>query len=228
MAALYRHKYLILLLTLVAILVVQSLPGPPRLLSAVLAPVSILAVLLVVFRGRGERIVASAGAVAAIAVNWAEFLPLPDEYRVPQAVLHGALRVVVPGLAVGVILRNIFAEKAIAGDEVLGTVCGYLLAAGAWTHLYVLTEVLAPGAFSMAPALTKPLSGPDREAVFYYFSLVTLTTMGYGDITPVRPPATVLATLEAVFGQFYIAVVVAQLVGLRLAQAFEPRRPPPR
>ena len=64
--------------------------------------------------------------------------------------------------------------------------------------------------------------------MFNYFSLVTLTTMGYGDVTPVRPPATALATLEAVFGQFYIAVVVAQLVGLRLAQAFGPKGPPSR
>ena len=53
--------------------------------------------------------------------------------------------------------------------------------------------------------------------MFNYFSIVTLTTMGYGDITPARAPATVLAMLEAVFGQFYIAVVVAQLVGARMA-----------
>ena len=55
--------------------------------------------------------------------------------------------------------------------------------------------------------------------MFDYFSLVTLTTMGYGDITPARAPATVFATLEAIFGQFYIAILVAQLVGLRLVQA---------
>ena len=59
-----------------------------------------------------------------------------------------------------------------------------------------------------------------------YFSLVTLTTMGYGDITPVRTPATALVTLEAVFGQFYIAVIVAQLVGMRMAKALEERAPP--
>jgi hypothetical protein len=52
--------------------------------------------------------------------------------------------------------------------------------------------------------------------------------MGYGDVVPVRPPATVLASLEAIFGQFYIAVVVAQLVGLRLAQAFGRTAPPSR
>jgi hypothetical protein len=50
---------------------------------------------------------------------------------------------------------------------------------------------------------------------------VTLTTMGYGDITPIRHPATSLTWLEAMFAQFYITVIVAQLVGLRLAQALQ-------
>ena len=55
--------------------------------------------------------------------------------------------------------------------------------------------------------------GPGRERV----SLGSLTGVGSGQIVPVRPPATVLTTLEAVFGQFYIAVVVAQLVGVKLS-----------
>jgi uncharacterized membrane protein len=54
---------------------------------------------------------------------------------------------------------------------------------------------------------------------------VTITTVGYGDVTPVHPPATALANLEVVFGQFYIAIVVAQLVGLQLAQAIAPKDP---
>jgi Ion channel len=52
--------------------------------------------------------------------------------------------------------------------------------------------------------------------------LMTLTTMGYGDITPSRPPATSLTWIEAVFGQFYIALIVVQLVGLGLAEALQP------
>ena len=56
-----------------------------------------------------------------------------------------------------------------------------------------------------------------RTAVLNYVSLGSLTGVGSGAVVPVRPPATVLTTLEAVFGQFYIAVVVAQLVGARLS-----------
>ena len=57
----------------------------------------------------------------------------------------------------------------------------------------------------------------------HYFSVVALTTMGDGDTTPMRAPARALAMLEAVFRQFYIALVVARLVALRMAQAFGPR-----
>lgn len=132
------------------------------------------------------------------------------------------------GFAVVMILRNIFAASVVTGDDVLGAVCGYLLAAGAWANLCAATELLVPGSFSVSNDLQELSSSHGRTALFNYFNVVTLTTMGYGDITPVRPPATALAMLEAIFGQFYIAVVVAQLVGLRLAEAFTPSDSRPR
>ena len=60
---------------------------------------------------------------------------------------------------------------------------------------------------------------------FGYFSVMTLTTMGFSDIAPAGPPVYSLTWVESVFGQFYIAVVVAQLVGLRLAEAIKPHNP---
>ena len=224
-----RHKYLLLLLTLVGILLVQSFAHPVVFVSEVLAPLSMLAVLLVVFTGRRQRTVALAVAAAAIAANVARFLPMPSEYHALQTAGAHGIRVLFPAFAVAVILRNIFAEKTIAGDQVLGAVCGYLLAGAAWAHIFVLAEILAPGSFSVGSELAKGFSGwHGRDALFYYFSLVTLTTMGYGDVTPVRAPATVLVTFEAIFAQFYLAVVVAQLVAMRLAQALEAKGPPSR
>ena len=64
-----------------------------------------------------------------------------------------------------------------------------------------------------------------QRFLFNYFSVMTLTTMGYGDIAPAGSPVYSLVWLESVFGQFYIAVVVAQLVGLKLAQAIKQDRP---
>jgi len=223
MTTLQNRKYLILILTLIGALIAESF-AYRDFVSDVLITLTVLAVLPVVFKGWRERTVAFAAATAATAVHWSAYVYLP--HALLQAVAYHGLLAVFLGFTVAVILRNIFAETAITGDKVLGAACGYLLAAGMWANIYALTELLVPGSFSTSAGLAQELSSwRGRTALFDYFSLVTLTTMGYGDVTPVRPPATVLATLEALFGQFYIAVVVAALVGLRLAQAFGPRDP---
>ena len=214
-------------MTLVCVMIVQSFAHRVVLgavLSDLLITLMVLAVFLVVFTGWRERTIAFAVAAAVMAIDWSHYLPILAEHGILLAAVHQLLLVLFLGFAVAVILRNIFEGMVVTGDEVLGAVCGYLLAAGAWANAYGLTELLAPGSFTLSPGLGQELSSWNgRHALFYYFSLVTLTTMGYGDVTPVRSPATALATLEAVFGQFYIAVVVAQLVGLRLAtRAGEP------
>jgi hypothetical protein len=221
-----KRKYLILLVTLVAVLVWES-SARRAMLGRASSDVSVtlvaLTVFLVVFQGWRQRTVALAAAASAMAFNWSRYLPVPEEYRVSQTAAHHGLMAVFLVFAVAVILSNIFGSEAITGDEVLGTVCGYLLAAATWANAYAVTEILVPGSFTPSPELQAYFSAHGRAALLNYFSLVTLTTMGYGDITPARTPATVLAALEAVFGQFYIAVVVAELVGLRLAQAFGPK-----
>ncbi len=104
-------------------------------------------------------------------------------------------------------------------DSIFGAICAYLLLGMAWGSLYSVIEVMQPGSFQatgkMADALT---SAEARGPVLVYYSFVTMTTVGYGDITPVSPPARTLAWLEAMTGQFYIAVLVAGLVGIRLSQ----------
>ena len=87
----------------------------------------------------------------------------------------------------------------------------------AWSNLYSLIELVSPGAFLIS-ALDHPVLQHwyERDSLFMYFSLATVTTIGAGDITPVAPAARSAAALQGVFGQFYIAVVVAQLVGSKL------------
>ena len=220
-----KQKYLVLIITLVGVLLVHALSRRlivASLVHQVLITLTLLAVFLVVFKGRRERSVALLATIATIAVTWAHQIA-PADRQFTLEVAHYALHASFMGFAVMVILANVLKQKLVTGDEVLGAVCGYLLAATFWGNLYALTDVLLPGSFSMSPTFAGDLRTWDgRVSIFDYFSLVTLTTMGYGDITPVRAPATTLALLEAVFGQFYIAVLVAQLVGLRLAQAMRP------
>lgn len=221
MTWLHRHKYLVLVATLSCLYIGQStahglLGG--RVFSDVLAALIMLAVLLVVFEHRRDRIVALIVAIVGISSNSTRYFPFAQPYHVQLTVIHYVLLTVFLGYAVAVILGNIFKKNAVGPDDVLGAVSGYLIAGAAWSGLYALTDILAPESFTLAPAYSAMLSDwHGRTAVFNYFSIVTLTTMGYGDITPLRAPATAFAMLEAVFGQFYIAVVVAQLVGARMS-----------
>jgi len=95
-----------------------------------------------------------------------------------------------------------------------------------WANAYALIYLLRPGSFRVAEAIAWRLGDWHLQRfLFNYFSVTTLTSLGYGDITPIGTLALSLSWLEVVFGQFYIAVVVAQLVGLRLAQAIKRDRP---
>jgi hypothetical protein len=218
--AMRRNKYLILILTLVVVLIAESWVRRSFFawVSDFLIFVLALAVLLVVFERRWERILAYVAAVAALAFSFSRYFAIPEQLIDTQAVIYHVLMAAFLGFAVAIVLRNIFETKAITRDDVLGTICGYMLAAGAWSSIYSAIAIVAPDAFNVPEDLRGFLNTADRVALFDYFSVVTLTTMGYGDITPARPPATSFAMLEAIFGQFYIAIVVAQLVGLRLAQ----------
>ncbi len=224
-----RHRYLILLVALVCFTFVESYARRAVLglaLSDVLVTLAALAVFLVVFEGWRERTFALVTALAAIVFTWTRYLPLPAAAIDVHSIVHHALMIVFLGFAVIVILTNIFASRTVTADDILGTICGYLLAAGCFANAFALSELVVPGSFSVAQESEALRDSHSRTALFNYFSMVTLTTMGYGDVTPVRPPATAIAMLEAVFGQFYIAIVVAQMVGLRMAST--ERRAPAR
>jgi|APTNR8051073442_1049403.scaffolds.fasta_scaffold05677_2 hypothetical protein len=108
-----------------------------------------------------------------------------------------------------IMLDRVIAAKRVTADVLCGSASIYLLLAISWAVLYHLINQLVPGSF-MAGGATATL--PYRDMV--YFSLCTITTIGYGDISPLGPLVRMLAGLEGVIGTFYIAVLVARLVGL--------------
>jgi voltage-gated potassium channel len=225
---LQARKYLVLLLTMVATIVVQPLAQGflgGLLISDVLRNLLVVTVLFIVFQRRHVRLMSLLIGLPVIVSNWAHYT-LPERFELPLGVIHHTFLVALLGFAAAVILRRIFERKVVRGDDVIGAICGYLLAGIAWGSLYLLVELLVPGSFSVHQAIAGQLGGwYSRQSLFDYYSLMTLTTIGYGDITPIRPPATSLTWIEAMFGQFYIAVIVAQLVGLRLAEALQPPDP---
>jgi voltage-gated potassium channel len=219
--ALRRHQYLLLLTILVCALIVQSLERSlvgVRTVTEALVGLSLFAMVLVVFEGHRTRFVALCAGGIVVALGWAR-LALPEISPLWLDVAQKLLLMLSNGWAAALILRNVFQQERIRTDDVLGAVSGYLLAAWAWASLFLMFDTLVPGSFTISPDLAAQFGDPQgRTALFTYFSLAAITSVGYGDIVPVRGPMTALAMLETVFGQFYIAVVVAQLVGMRLAQ----------
>jgi hypothetical protein len=136
------------------------------------------------------------------------------------APLHVAaltLRVLFFGYATGLIMWRTLRSSDVTIDTIAGAACAYTLLAMVWGGLYLLLEFLRPGSFNIAAVWRMGPTG-DPSAALVYFSFVTLTTVGYGDITPVWPGAGGLAVAEAVVGQLYLAITIARLVGLHTSQ----------
>lgn len=115
-----------------------------------------------------------------------------------------------------VVLGHVYKEGPMTSHRIQGAVSAYLLFAMAFSLAHFLVEFINPGSFQFQ-------SGPmrlDEQSwkIFYYYSISTLTTLGYGDITPVHPIARNLAMVEALVGQLYPAILIARLVTLH-AQA---------
>ena len=115
------------------------------------------------------------------------------------------------GLLIYSLVRQLFNASHVTSGVLCGTMCLYLIIGLFWGTLYCLIEQLHPGAFSGA-LLEDPKTS--QLHIFNYFSLVTLTSLGYGDITPQIPGAASLCQMQAIVGQFFTAVLVAWLVGM--------------
>jgi hypothetical protein len=114
-----------------------------------------------------------------------------------------------------VVLAQVLREGPITFYRIQGAVAFYLLLGLAWAFAYELVELRWPNAF-VPPASTTTNPYPDPTGRFVYFSFVTLTTTGYGDITAVHPFARSLVTLEALIGQLFPAILLARLVSMEL------------
>jgi len=132
------------------------------------------------------------------------------------------------GFIVLAILYRVFQEDRVTGDTVLGGICVYLLLGLAWHVVYSGFEFFAPGSFVVGDVAVRSLHAANTDPANFpellYFSFVTLTTLGYGEITPHSEPARMLCTAEAITGQLFVAVFIARLVALQVAHAADTRR----
>ncbi|MDG2305138.1 MAG: ion channel [Candidatus Binatia bacterium] len=122
------------------------------------------------------------------------------------------------------ILTDIFSRNEVEADTVFGASAVYLLIGFLFARLFMLIAHIDPEAFAVSDAIGVELAEASHRgsSILRYFSLITLTTVGYGDIAPVAPIARNLAAVEAVIGQLYIAAVIARLVAIYTTKTARP------
>jgi voltage-gated potassium channel len=132
-------------------------------------------------------------------------------------VSHTSIVVLIAFFAVA-ILGYVLRSGRVTMDRIFAAVCVYMLIGYAWTFAYALLEEIAPGSFAASTEVGRN-DNVARVMQLRYFSFMTLTTVGYGDVLPRSTTARTMAMLEAVMGQIYLTVLVARLVGLHIVHA---------
>ena len=118
---------------------------------------------------------------------------------------------------------HLFRQRTVSADCLATALSAYLLLGLSFGFVFGAMESAFPGSFRVPEYIDSAQSAGHNG--FIYLSFVTLTTLGYGDVTPTTPAAGSLAMLEAVLGQFYVAVVLARLVGLEVAAYLSQPKP---
>jgi hypothetical protein len=148
-------------------------------------------------------------AVASTVVHWVRYAdPTPT-----LQVLDIAGSLVSVAMLSGVVLVQVFREGEITTQRLQGAVAVYLLLAMTWALAYALVVWFDPDAFQEA-GVPNVIEVDNHR--YLYFSFVTLTTLGFGDIVPVSPLARLLVIVEGVVGQLFPAILLARLVSLEL------------
>ena len=203
----------LLVLELCAIFLAAPLAAKGLPLARALADALVLAVLVIVV-----MLSHKSGAIVLIllglATIGASFVLRGEWSPVLIIVLRRGGDIIAFSALTWVVAHAVYAPGRITSRRLQGAVVLYLSAATIFASAFGLIWELNPGAFVN---LVAPVGGPEEVAGVLYFSLTTLTTTGYGDIVAIDPFARSLANFEAVLGQFYLAITVARLVTLELA-----------
>jgi hypothetical protein len=121
--------------------------------------------------------------------------------------------------AVVVVRQALGRDISVTVDTIAGAVCVYLLLAVIWALFFSCLELAHPGSFLTGGQM---LASSSRHRTvspeLLYLSLVTLSTLGYGDVLPFTSQARMLASIEAIIGQLYLAVLIARLVGIEASR----------
>ena len=217
-----RVSMIELLITLVLMIVISPFLQNLRigaLIEGVLLTLVLLAAVVVVGASRRMRVLAVVLAIPAVVGKWINhFRPdlMPAEFFLVAGLLFVAF------VVVNLLLFTLRAPRV--NVEVLcGAVSNYLLIGLLWSSAYLLAARLIPNSFTFTSGTSSSQVMDGFNAL--YFSFVTLSTIGYGDITPLSGAARMLSIVEATVGMFYMTVLVARLVAMYSSEGSRPGEP---
>jgi hypothetical protein len=210
--------FLILLIAEIFIIAPMNLAGHAiSLLNNILFSMLLLVGLLTMTRHKALQSVLAMFVALAVATHWARLVFGVSGLEILDSFLMLACTI---GFLV-IVLWQVYREGPVTIHRIQGAVAAYLLLSIIFAIAYSQVEYLHPGSFQMPSA--EPPSGGRVNQAFYYFSVVTLTTAGFGDITAVNPFARTLVMMEALIGQLYPAILIARLVSLHVEAKREKR-----
>ena len=186
---------------------VEEIKGGDLIVSGLLSLVLLSAVLAVANRHH-TLVIALLLAIPAVVGRWINHF---QPHLIPPAIFLVAGIGLVAFVVVN-LLRFVLRTPSVDGEVLCASISAYLMLGLIWTMAYWLVEALTPGAFAFNTATGTKETMEGFNA--FYFSFITLSTVGYGDITPVSKVARMLAATEAMTGLLYVAVLIARLVGL--------------
>lgn len=208
------NRFLILLVSLVLFFscypIVENYPLASLILNLFFMLIIISGVLAV--SDTREPLFTSLGlASLAIVFRWTHYLYLRDLWLILENTANILFWIYI---AVH-LLKFILQQRIITAELIYAAIGVYFIFGLAWAGTYQLLEISHPHSFALTNG-----DAAEQNFIFqmWYFSMVTLTTLGYGDITPTSMLARVFVVLEAIMGQFYLAVLIANLIGRRIAQ----------
>jgi hypothetical protein len=164
------------------------------------------------FRQHWLGILATILAVAGLVLTWQqEIHPLQS-----LALIDAIIRLLFLAFLLAVLIVQVFGAGPVTAHRIRGAIIVYLLLGGLWALLYQIAALTIPHAFHLPAGLADSTALPQR--VLTYFSFVTLTTTGFGDITPTHSLTRTLAMFEALAGQLYLVITLARLVSLAVME----------
>ena len=210
----HRHLALLICILLLFIFTPFLVSAPHGTLILNLLAVSVLLTASYALSRRGHLFKIAIGlSLLSVVLTWSISLAPSQSLRIAA---HGSIVVLVAFFAV-TMLKYALRAGRVNADRIYAAVCVYMLMGYAWAFGYSLLVQLQPDAF----ALSSPIVAGDGAGLVMqmrYFSFVTLTTMGYGDIVPRSDMARTMAVLEAVTGQLYLVALVGRLISLHIMQ----------